>query len=98
MQKVAWTGPGRGLLPIFPTYGIMYGVKRTTVYLPEELKAALERLAHERGCTEAALIREAVRSLAESSRPPDPTLPLFTGSDPTLAERVDEELQGFGER
>jgi Arc/MetJ-type ribon-helix-helix transcriptional regulator len=76
----------------------MYGMRRTTVYLPEELKAALERLAQQRGCSEAELIREAVRSLAESSRPPEPTLPLFTSSDPTLAERLDEALEGFGER
>ena len=38
----------------------MYGMKRTTVYLPEELKARLEAEAKRRGVTEAEVIRVAV--------------------------------------
>jgi len=72
-------------------------MKKTTVYLPETLKTALGRVAAERGRSEAELIREAVRELVRSSEPPRPRLPLFSSGDPTLAERVDEELAGFGE-
>jgi Arc/MetJ-type ribon-helix-helix transcriptional regulator len=77
----------------------MYGMKKTTVYLPEELKAELERVAGEAGRSEAELIREAIGRLLRESRPPKPRLPLFDSGDATLAERVDEELaRGFGER
>jgi hypothetical protein len=72
-------------------------MKKTTVYLPDELKAALERAAAAQGRSEAELIREAVRSLTQALEPPRPKLPLFSGGDPTLAERFDEELRGFGE-
>lgn len=71
-------------------------MKKTTVYLPDDLKAALERAAA-RGRSEAALIREAVRKLTQDAERPKPRLPLFSGGDPTLAERVDEEpKKGFG--
>jgi hypothetical protein len=38
----------------------MYGMKRTTVYFPEELKGRLEVEAARRGVSEAELIRAAV--------------------------------------
>ncbi|HEY6581714.1 MAG TPA: CopG family transcriptional regulator [Rubrobacter sp.] len=72
-------------------------MKKTTVYLTEDLKSALGRIAVQRGRSEAELIREAVRELVRDSEPPRPRLPLFSSGDPTLAERVDEELAGFGE-
>jgi Ribbon-helix-helix protein, copG family len=76
---------------------MVYGMKKTTVYLPEELKAALERAAAAQGCSEADLIRRAICDLTQSLELPRPRLPLFASGDPTLAERVDEELAGFGE-
>ncbi len=81
---------------IFPTYGIMYGVKRTTIYLPEDLKGALARAAHEEGRTEADLIREGIETFLRS-RDPEPRVPLFTSGIPDLAENVDKLLAGFGE-
>ena len=74
----------------------MYGTKKTTVYLPDELKAALKRAAMAQGRSEAELIRDAVRKLTQRLEPPRPRLPLFSGGDSTLAERFDEELRGFG--
>jgi len=72
-------------------------MQKTTVYLPEGLKRRLGEVAHRRGQPEAELIRQAIeRLLAEEARP-RPLLPLFHGDDPTLAERVDEALAGFGE-
>jgi hypothetical protein len=46
--------------------------------------------------SEADLIREAIRDLVRDSEPPRPRVPLFSSGDPTLTERVDEELRGFG--
>lgn len=77
-------------------YGTIYSMRKTTVYLPDELKGALEREAGSRSCSEAELIREAISSLIEANAAPKPKLPLFSSGDPTLAERVDEELKGFG--
>jgi hypothetical protein len=77
----------------------MYGtVKRTTIYLPDDLKAAVERAAAAAGRSEAEIIRSAVASATSAHSHPAPRLPLFESGDPTLAERVDEELaRGFGE-
>ncbi len=77
-------------------YGTIYGMKKTTVYLPDELKDSLEMESRSQGRSEAELIREAVSSLIEGVTPPKPKLPLFSSGDPTLADRVDEELKGFG--
>ena len=75
----------------------MYGMKKTTLYLPDDLKAALERAAASQGRSEADLVRQALRDLTEKLEQPKPRLPLFSGKDPTLAERFDDELHGFGE-
>jgi hypothetical protein len=77
-------------------YGIMYGVKRTTVYLPEDLKSTLARAAEEEGRTEADLIREGIERLLRS-RNPEPRVPLFTSGKPDLAANVDKLIAGFGE-
>ena len=76
----------------------MYGMRKTTVYLPDELKLALERAALASGRSEAELIREGVEYVASRAERPRPRLPLFDSGDPTLAERVDELLDGYGER
>lgn len=76
----------------------MYGVRRTTIYLPDDLKAALERTASAEGKTEAEVVRSALAAATAEEVHPRPQLPLFDSGDPTLAERVDEELAaGFGE-
>ncbi|HEX9644985.1 MAG TPA: CopG family transcriptional regulator [Acidimicrobiia bacterium] len=80
-------------------YVIMYGVKRTTVYLPEDLKARLEAAARSEGRTEADLIRQALGDLLGAAPPPRPRLPLIepTGVTTNWAERVDELLvEGYG--
>jgi hypothetical protein len=74
----------------------MYGMQKTTVYVPEALKRSLARVAAARGCSEAELIREALRAVTARSAPPRPRLPLFKSGEPRLAERLDEELAGFG--
>ncbi len=76
----------------------MYGMRRTTIYLPEDLKKALERTAAAQGKSEAEVVRTALAAATAEQAHPRPRLPLFDSGDPTLAERVDEELAaGFGE-
>lgn len=78
---------------------VIYGVKRTTIYLTEEQKRELEALAGKVGMTEAQLIREGVDQVIDQnrlrSRKPQP---LFALDDPVLDDpgRVDEALEGFG--
>jgi plasmid stability protein len=77
---------------------MMYGMVRTTIYLPDELKAALEQTARAEGRSEAEVVRSALATATAAHTYPAPRLPLFDSGDATLAERVDEELaRGFGE-
>lgn len=76
---------------------MMYGMQKTTVYIPEDVKRALGQVAAARGVSEAELIREALRTLTSKAAPPHPRLPLFKSGKPKLAERVDEALLEFGE-
>jgi hypothetical protein len=76
----------------------MYGMEKTTVYLPSALKRALSETAHRRGVSEAELIREGIASVTAAPAPPEPTIPLFASGLPGLAAHVDEALEGFGQR
>jgi len=71
---------------------------KTTVYLPDELKQALERLAAASGRSEADLIREALTALVRASGRPRPRGSLFASGEGSLADHVDGALAGFGER
>ena len=72
----------------------MYGVTRkTTVYLSDELKAAIERAAVRRQLSDAEVIRQAVADAAQTPRP----TPGFLDVEP-FAERTEELLAGFGSR
>ncbi len=74
-------------------YGNMYGVKRTTVYFPDEMKAAIEREAAHRSVTEAEVIRGALAVALEGSQAPMHHLPVFPeGFGIEIASRVDELL------
>jgi hypothetical protein len=73
-------------------------VERTTVYLTQAQKRALERAAKASGRSEAELIREGVDVVTSRVRVAEPVLPLFDSGLPDLAEHVDEALEGFGER
>jgi hypothetical protein len=73
-------------------------MERTTVYLTEAQKRALERAAQLTGRSEAELIREGVEAVTRRHQAAEPILPLFGSGQPDIAERVDEALDGFGER
>ena len=70
----------------------MYGMHKTTVYLPDDLRDALRRAARAAGRSEADLVREGVRLVAEGAPAPEPTIPLGRSDDPHLAENVDRIL------
>lgn len=76
--------------------------KRTQLYLSAEQHAAVQRLARQRGLSMAAVVREAIQALVESTlarQPADGADPLadligvFEGPG-DLAERHDDYLYG----
>lgn len=71
-------------------------MRKTTMYLPDDLKQALSREAEQRGLSEAEVIRRALRDAVAPTRP-RPRGGLFAGPEP-IADRVDDLLDGFGER
>lgn len=73
-------------------------MNKTTVYLPDELKQAVARIAIGTGRSEADVIREAIGELARTSQRPRPRGGLFASGDPSLSDSVDEALAGFGDR
>lgn len=87
-----------GLPPCVANVWDTYGRVKTTVYLPDELKRALSRVAIERRCSEADLLREAVARLTGEAEAPAPKLPLFRSAGPSVAEDIDSALDGFGSR
>lgn len=70
---------------------------KTTVNLPEELKAALVQMSAETHKTQAELIRSGIQ-LVLAQHQSSPTIPVFVSADPIFAEHIDEHLVGFGEQ
>ena len=68
-------------------------MRKTTVYLPDDLKSAMASEAERRGVSEAQFIRSAISAAVAR---PLPRAGLFEAEP--FAERVDEHLRGFGER
>lgn len=74
--------------------GTIYGMSvKTTIYLPEDLKKAVENEALRLGQSEAEIIRNAI-SMAVGR--PGPRGGLYQGEP--IAETADDLLTGFGER
>jgi hypothetical protein len=72
-------------------------MEKTTVYLTEPQKRALERAARAAGRSEADLIREGVDLVTARHRSGELVLPLFSSHQRDLAEHVDDALADFGE-
>lgn len=70
-------------------------MEKTTLYLPDDLKAAVKRVAGERGVSEAEIIRESLRATVGRQRP-RPHGGLFASGAP-IARDADAHLAGFGE-
>jgi hypothetical protein len=73
------------------------GVRKTTVYLPDDLKLRLERAADDNGLSEAELIRAAVDEYTRTHVRPRPRLPLFSSDELAAITDWDEAMRGFGE-
>lgn len=97
-QVTNYSTPFYSLYSAPRVYGIVYGMHKTTIYLPDDLKADLERTAAEVGRSEAALIREGIQLVLARRLPPRPQAGIFDGGDPHLSERVDDLLRDFGRR
>jgi Arc/MetJ-type ribon-helix-helix transcriptional regulator len=70
---------------------------KTSVYLPAEMKHALESEARRRGMSEAEVIREAISVLLEGAPARrQPRFGILDSGDPRFAERSGEHLAGFG--
>ena len=80
---------------VWYTYGAM---KKTTLYLPDELKKRIEKVAKIERKSEADVIRDAISSVVGVLDVPEPRLPLSQKGlgDPTIAERVDDLMEKFG--
>ena len=76
------------------TDGTIYGMIKTTIYLPESLKREVERRARQRSCSEAEVIRQAIQDAVAR---PKPRPGIFSGDD-LWGRHVDEYMKGFGER
>lgn len=66
---------------------------KTTIYLPDDLKRAIEREARRQEVSEAELIRRAVAAAVSRPRP---TAGIIEGTP--IAGRAEELLAGFGAR
>lgn len=79
--------PGPGVI-------MMYGMEKTTIYLPEDLKGAVRRAAQRQGLSEAEVIRRSIHAAVADDRP-RPRGALLSGREP-IARRDDELLSDFG--
>lgn len=73
-------------------------MQEMTVYVTEDLKHELERIAVEQGRTEAELILAGIRMLVARESPPLPSFGIFASGDPDLASKTEELLEGFGKQ
>jgi metal-responsive CopG/Arc/MetJ family transcriptional regulator len=70
---------------------------KTSVYLPAEMKRALESEARRRGMSEAEMIREAISALlAAAPARRQPRFGVLDSGDPHFAERAEDHLAGLG--
>ena len=80
--------------PSTATGGTIYGMIKTTIYLPESLKREVARMARRRSCSEAEVIRQAIQDAVSRPRPRSG---IISGDD-LWGRHVDEYMKGFGER
>jgi len=74
----------------------MYGMKRTTVYLTDDLRSAVKRVARSEGVSEASVIRDAIAGYTAARARPRPRLGIFDSGKPWLSEDTEAALEGFG--
>lgn len=78
------------------TGSTIYGMNKTTLYLPDDLRRAVKSASAREGVSEAEVIRRAIRKDVGDGHP-RPIGALFSSGNP-IARDADRHLQGFGER
>jgi hypothetical protein len=73
-------------------------VIKTTLYLPEDLKRALEREAKRRETSEADVVRQAIAAAVGGAETPVPRGGIITGEWAPIDWDSDDWLEGFGAR
>jgi hypothetical protein len=71
-------------------------MRKTTVYVPDDLKGRLAKAAAATGRSEADLIREGIRLVTAETAGAEPRLPLFNSGQADLAERADAARRPHG--
>lgn len=102
----SWIGRGRRaprtvvgrIQPIDTMGGAPYisRMRKTTIYLDDDLYRTVQRLADASGRTQAQIIRDALLAYARGARPRPRSIGLGAGG-PHLSEQADKLLSGFGE-
>jgi Ribbon-helix-helix protein, copG family len=73
--------------------GTIYGMIKTTVYLPEDLDARLDSEAVAAGVSKAELIRRGIAMLLAHSRPREiEPLPVFESGKPLRPDEMDDVI------
>jgi hypothetical protein len=73
-------------------------LKKTSIYLDEELDQGLARKAAEEGITKAEYIRRTLSNAVERRRRPMPkSIGIIKDGPPDLAANTAKYLEGFGE-
>lgn len=70
---------------------------KTTLYLPESVKRGIERLAQERGVSEAEFIRDSLAKSIAHARPRPRGGIVALGGHKPIDWNSDDHLAGFGE-
>jgi hypothetical protein len=74
----------------------MYGMHKTTIYLPNDLRERVRNAAIAAGTSDVAVIRDAIDRMVPAM-PRRPRIGLYASEDP-ISDRVDELLaDGFGQ-
>ncbi|MBA2261342.1 MAG: CopG family transcriptional regulator [Solirubrobacterales bacterium] len=73
-------------------------MKKTSLYLEDELDQALARRAADEGLSKAELIRRMLSgAMSRPKRAKPKGIGLFDSGDPDWAEKYEERMDGFGE-
>jgi hypothetical protein len=73
-------------------------LKKTSIYLDEELDQGLARKAAEEGITKAELIRRSLEGVIAKPRRPKPKgIGIIKGGPPDLSVNTEKYMDGFGE-
>ena len=81
------------------TYGTLYGVTKTTIYLDSDTVLALRQMAEAQGRSQAELIRDALRGYTDGAKRPLPRgLGKYDSGETHGAERAKDFLRAAAKK